>query len=68
MPWMQTVLLILTGLAMLGVLATLFLGLFGFVAGNSSGARSNKLMQYRVLLQGAAIGLVVLLLFLQRQA
>jgi hypothetical protein len=60
---MNTFLLILMGVAMLGVLATLFLGLFGFVAGNADGRRSNRLMQYRVMLQAAAIALFALLMF-----
>lgn len=63
---MNTFLTILTVLAMLGVLGVLFAGLFGFVAGNSDGRRANKLMQYRVLLQGLAIGLFALLLYLQK--
>jgi hypothetical protein len=63
---MTTFLTILTGLVMLGVLGVLFAGLFGFVAGRTDGARSNRLMQYRVLLQGVAIALFALLLFLQK--
>jgi hypothetical protein len=63
---MTTFLSILTVLAMLGVLGVLFAGLFGFVAGKGDPARSNRLMQYRVLLQGLAIGLFALLLFLQK--
>lgn len=61
-----TFLTILTGLAMLAVLGVLFAGLIGFVGGNTDGARSNRLMQYRVLLQGVALALAALLLFLQR--
>ena len=41
-------------------------GLFGFVSGRNSPAQSNKLMQYRVLLQGIAILLFCLLLYLQK--
>jgi hypothetical protein len=60
---MQTALMILTGLAMLGVLGVLFAGIIGFAGGNADPRRSNRLMQYRVLLQGAAIALFALLLW-----
>lgn len=63
---MITFLTVLTGLAMLGVLGVLFAGLIGFVGGKTDGGRSNRLMQYRVLLQGIALGLAVLLLWLQK--
>jgi uncharacterized YccA/Bax inhibitor family protein len=63
---MRTLLTILVGLAMLGTLGVLFAGLFGFVSGRNSPAQSNKLMQYRVLLQGIAILLFGLLLYLQK--
>ncbi|MCC7284467.1 MAG: twin transmembrane helix small protein [Acetobacteraceae bacterium] len=63
---MKTFLFILTGIAMLGVLGVLFAGLIGFVSGRADGARSNQLMQYRVLLQGVAILLFALLLMLAR--
>lgn len=59
---MRTLLTLLSGLAMLGVLVVLLVGLFGFVSGRTSSARANKLMQYRVLLQGLAVLLLVLLL------
>ncbi len=63
---MQTALMILTGLAMLGVLGVLFAGIIGFAGGNTDPRRSNRLMQYRVLLQGAAIGLFALMLWLAK--
>jgi VIT1/CCC1 family predicted Fe2+/Mn2+ transporter len=63
---MITFLSVLTGLVMLGVLGVLFAGIFGFVGGRSDGTRANRLMQYRVLLQGVALALFALLLFLQR--
>lgn len=63
---MKTLLTILTVLAMLAVLVVLFAGMFGFVAGRTDGARANRLMQYRVLLQGVAIALFALLLLLNR--
>jgi hypothetical protein len=64
MPAMRTVLMILTGLAMLGVLGVLFAGLIGFVGGANDPRRSNKLMQYRVLLQGVALALFAMMLWL----
>ena len=63
---MKTFLMILTVLAMLGVLGVLFAGLFGFVSGRADGARSNRLMQYRVLLQVVALALFALLMMLSR--
>jgi hypothetical protein len=63
---MKTFLTILTVLALLAVLVVLFAGLFGFVSGRNDGARSNRLMQYRVLLQGVAIALFALLMMLNK--
>jgi hypothetical protein len=54
-----TFLLILALLAVLGVLAT---GLIGVVRGGGDPARSNRLMRWRVLLQGLAIFIFVLLM------
>ncbi len=48
---------------MLATVGVLFAGLFGMVRGVTPG-RSNRLMQWRVLLQGVAILLFVLLLTL----
>jgi hypothetical protein len=60
---MKTLLMILTGLAMLATLAVLFAGLFGMVRGGDP-MRSNMFMRWRVLLQGAALALVALLMLL----
>ncbi len=54
---------VLVVLAMLGTIGVLFAGLFGMVRGGNPG-RSNRLMQWRVAFQGAAILLFVLLLTL----
>lgn len=54
-----TVLLLLVALAVLGVLAA---GVVGVVRGGGDPRRSNALMRWRVLLQGVAIALIVLLL------
>ena len=64
---MITFLAILTGLAMLGTLGTLFAGMVGMVRGSSDPMRSNNLMRWRVTLQGVSLGLFVLLLLLLRQ-
>jgi hypothetical protein len=58
---MQTLLFILVALAMLATLGVLFAGLIGMARG-ASGEASQKLMRYRVLLQGAALVLFALLM------
>ena len=62
---MRTFAAIAIGLLMLGTLGVLFAGLIGMARG-SDGARSNKLMQYRVLFQGAALLLAMLFMSLLR--
>ena len=57
---------ILTALAMLGTLGTLFAGMLGMVRGANNPERSNALMRWRVMLQGAALALFCLLLLLLR--
>ena len=64
---MITFLAILTGLAMLGTLGTLFAGMLGMVRGGNDPMRANNLMRWRVTLQGVALLLFVLLLFMLRQ-
>lgn len=61
---MKTFVTVLLGLAMLGVLGVLFAGLLGVVRGNSDPHKSNKLMQYRVILQGIALALFGILLWI----
>lgn len=63
---MKTVLMILVGIAMLGVLGVLFAGMVGLVRGDGNPQRSNKLMQYRVILQGVALALFALLMLISR--
>ena len=63
---MITTLAILTGLAMLGTLGTLFAGMVGLVRGGGQPGRSNALMRWRVMLQGLALVLFVLLLLAMR--
>lgn len=63
---MTTILAILVALAMLAVVGVLLAGVVGLIRG-SDPRRSNQLMQWRVLLQGIAILLFVLLLTLLRR-
>ena len=61
---MTTILIILTGMAMLATLGTLFAGMLGIVRGSNNPGRSNALMRWRVMLQGVSLALFVLLLLL----
>jgi Hypoxia induced protein conserved region len=63
---MKTVLIILVVLTMLATLGVLFAGLIGLARGSSDPRRSNRLMQWRVILQGSAILLLLLLMSLLR--
>jgi len=63
---MKTFLVILIGILMLATLGVLFAGLLGLVRGGGDPRRSNKLMQWRVILQGAALLLFALLMTLLR--
>lgn len=65
-PSMKTFLVIIIVILMLGTLGVLFAGLFGLVRGGGDPRRSNKLMQWRVILQGAALLLFALLMTLLR--
>jgi hypothetical protein len=60
----KTFLSILIALLMLGTLGVLFAGLFGMVRGGGNPTRSNRLMRWRVILQGAALLLFALLMTL----
>jgi hypothetical protein len=63
---MRTILTILVGLAMLGTLGVLFAGMLGLVRGGGDPRRSNALMRWRVLLQGVALLLFIILLSIVR--
>ena len=63
---MVTFLTVLTGLAMLATLGVLIAGMVGMVRGGGDPARSNVLMRWRVLLQGVALLLFIVLLSLIR--
>jgi hypothetical protein len=60
----KTFLTILIVLMMFGTLGVLFAGLLGLVRGGGNPARSNRLMRWRVILQGAALLLFALLMSL----
>jgi uncharacterized BrkB/YihY/UPF0761 family membrane protein len=57
---------ILIGLAMLAVLGTLLMGIVTMARGGNP-RRSNKLMQWRVILQGLALLLFALFMMLYRR-
>jgi hypothetical protein len=56
---------VLVGLLLLSVLGVLVAGMVGMVRGGDP-HRSNKLMQWRVLLQGAALLLLALMMSMLR--
>ena len=62
---MITLLAILTGIAMLATLGTLFAGMLGLVRPDDP-VRSNRLMRWRVILQGVTLALFVLLMAASR--
>lgn len=61
-PAMVTFVAILLGLAMLATLGTLFAGMIGLARGNGDPMRSNRLMRWRVIMQGVSILLFLLLM------
>ena len=63
---MKTILVILVAVAMLATLGTLFAGMLGLVREDGDPMRSNRLMRWRVLLQGVTLLLFMLLLSLWR--
>ncbi len=62
---MKMFITILLILAMLGTLGVLFAGILGMARGGSAGT-SNKLMQWRIVLQAGALVLLVVLFSLAR--
>jgi hypothetical protein len=63
---MKTVLTVLVVLGLASTLGVLLTGMLGLVRNNGSGERSNTLMRWRVVLQGATLALLALLLLLSR--
>ncbi len=60
----KTFLTVLIVILMLGTLGVLFAGLVGLARGSSDPQRSNRLMRWRVILQGTAILLLLILMSL----
>lgn len=63
---MITLLSILVAVSMLATLGILFAGMVGVVRGSGDGARSNRLMRWRVTMQAVTLALFALLLLLTR--
>lgn len=63
---MTTFVTVLVVLAMVGTVGVLFAGLVGLARGGENGRMSQGLMRWRVLLQGAALLMFVILLMLLR--
>jgi hypothetical protein len=63
---MKTVLVVLMILCMVAVVGTLFAGLFTMAQPNHDPRRSNKLMRYRVVFQGAALAVFAALMLLYK--
>lgn len=57
---------VLIGLLLLATLGVLIAGMVGMVRGGHDPARSNKLMRWRVILQGAALLLMAIMMTLLR--
>jgi hypothetical protein len=62
----KTFLTALVVLLMLGTLGVLFAGLIGLARGTPDPRRSNRLMQWRVVLQAGALVLLLILMSLLR--
>lgn len=57
---------VVIGLLMLGTLGVLIAGMVGMVRGGGDPTRSNRLMRWRVILQGAALLLFAVMMSLLR--
>jgi Hypoxia induced protein conserved region len=69
MPYIRSMKIFLAlcvALLMFATLGVLFAGLIGLARGGGDPARSNQLMRWRVILQGAALLLFLLLMTLLR--
>ncbi len=63
---MKTFLTVLIVILMIATLGVLFAGLIGMARPSHDPARSNRLMRWRVILQGAALLLFMILMSLLR--
>ena len=61
---MNTMLIVLLVLAMVGTLGVLLAGMIGMAVNAGDPARSNRLMRWRVILQAVALVLAMLLISL----
>jgi Hypoxia induced protein conserved region len=66
MTGMKLFLMVLLGIDMLAVVAVMLAGALGMASPGRDPRTSNKLMRWRVILQGIAIGLVVILMMMGR--
>jgi Hypoxia induced protein conserved region len=66
MTAMRTILFILLALDMIAVVAVMLIGAVGMANLNRSPRTSNRLMRWRVILQGIAIALAVILMLTDR--
>ncbi len=62
MRGMRMFLIVLLAVDMAAVLGVVLVGALGMVNANRDPRTSNKLMRWRVILQGVAIGIVVILM------
>lgn len=62
MTAMRTIIIILLALDMIAVVVVMLIGVIGMADLNRSPRTSNRLMRLRVILQGVAIALVVVLM------
>lgn len=65
---MRDFLVVLIGILMLATLGVLIAGMVGLVRGGGDPARSNRLMRWRVILQGAALLLLAILMTLLKHS
>jgi hypothetical protein len=65
-PVMRGFFMVVIALLMLGTLGVLLAGMVGMVRGGGDPARSNRLMRWRVMLQGAALLLFAIMMSLLR--
>ncbi len=65
---MKTFLIVLMALCMVAVLVSLLLGLVNLAKPNHDPGKSNTLMRYRVMFQGAALLVLLVLMMLYRSS
>ncbi len=64
---MTTFLTVLVGLSLLGTIGVMFAGMLGLARSETAGgARSNRLMRWRVVMQGVTLVLFLILIAVSR--